>query len=310
LLIYDKKENVLLSELLREIISKEQLIEARVDMNTYQSLSKFGYANLLQNRYNSMRRYFADFIQLSFIAEQGSKSLMSAINIIRTLDNKGQKLLPEDTPYDFLDYKIGKAIFNPDLSIKRSLWEVGVAIAIRDALRSGDLYLPESKRFISFWNLVYNNEEWKKERESAYKELGIELDINNAIVKLTTLFEATANKAKLNFGLDGFANIKNNKLKLTKQDKLEEPEETKQLQKAINSYLPKIKIEQLLIEADHITGFSKYFTPIHGQRSRPANFYKALMASILSQATNIGIATMEDCTTDITSNMMRYIIDT
>ena len=34
------------------------------------------------------------------------------------------------------------------------------------------------------------------------------------------------------------------------------------------------------------------------------------MASILSQATNIGIATMEDCTTDITSDMMRYIIDT
>ena len=132
----------------------------------------------------------------------------------------------------------------------------------------------------------------------------------NAIVKFTSLFDTTANKARLNFGVDGFANIKNNKLKLTKQDKLEEPEENKQLQKVINSYLPKIKIEQLLIEVDHITGFSKYFTPVHGQRSQPANFYKALMASILSQATNIGIATMEDCTTDITSDMMRYIIDT
>lgn len=310
LLIYDKRENALLSELLREVIPKEQLIEARMDMNTYHSLSKFGYANLLQNRYNSMRRYFVDFIELPFVAEQGSKSLMSAISIIRTLDNKGQKLLPQDTPYDFLDYKIGKAIFNQDLSIKRGLWEVGVAIAIRDALRSGDLYLPESKRFISFWNLIYNNEEWQKEREGAYKELNIELDTNNAIVKFTSLFDTTANKARLNFGVDGFANIKNNKLKLTKQDKLEEPEETKQLQKVINSYLPKIKIEQLLIEVDHITGFSKYFTPVHGQRSRPANFYKALMASILSQATNIGIATMEDCTTDITSDMMRYIIDT
>ena len=47
------------------------------------------------------------------------------------------------------------------------------------------------------------------------------------------MFDTTANKAKLNFGLDGFVNIKNNKLKLTKQDKLEELEETKELQKQL-----------------------------------------------------------------------------
>ena len=100
LLIYDKRENALLSELLREVISKEQLIEARMDMNIYQALSKFGYANLLQNRYNSMRRYFVDFIQLPFVAEQGSKSLMSAINITPTngmdhhdLQNEKQMLI-------------------------------------------------------------------------------------------------------------------------------------------------------------------------------------------------------------------------
>ena len=71
-----------------------------MDMNIYQALSKFGYANLLQNRYNSMRRYFVDFIQLPFVAEQGSKSLMSAINITPTngmdhhdLQNEKQMLI-------------------------------------------------------------------------------------------------------------------------------------------------------------------------------------------------------------------------
>ncbi|OJW73008.1 MAG: hypothetical protein BGO68_05175 [Candidatus Amoebophilus sp. 36-38] len=310
LLVTDKKEKVLLSDIWKGSISKEGLAKAREDMTGYLSYGRLGYANLLQNRYSSMRRYFADFIQLPFEAEQGSKSLMKAIEIIRTLDQKGKNSLPANTPYHFIDYKISKAIFNQDGSIRRSIWEIGVAIAIRDALRSGDLYLPESKKFTSFWKLIYNNQEWEQEREIAYKELDIELDANNAIEKLITTFNDTASKAAKAFGVDGFAQIKNNQLKLTKQDKLEEPEETRKLQKVINSYLPKIKVERLLIEVDYTTGFSKYFTPIHSQKSKPANFYKALMASILSQATNIGIATMENCTTGISSEMMRYIIDT
>ena len=59
-----------------------------------------------------------------------------------------------------------------------------------------------------------------------------------------------------------------------------------------------------------MTGFTKHFTPIHGQKGRPQNFYKTLIASILAQATNIGLVTMEDCTPDITAKMMRYVTDT
>ena len=310
LLSFDNKELLILSEVIESTITKEGLTEARNDMDTYQRLSKFGYPNLLQNRYNSMRRYFVSFIQLPFEAEQKASSLITAINIIRELNTKKLKCLPESTPYSFIDYKISKAIFDSNNSIKRGIWEIGVAVAIKDALRSGDLYLPQSKRFISFWGLVYNNEEWSKERDSAYIELAFEHDANKVAESLVSSFNTTATKAMKAFGADEFACIRNSKLKLSKQDKLEEPVEVNRLQRIINSYLPKIKIEKLLIEVDHMTGFSKHFTPIHGQKSYPSNFYKALMASILSQATNIGIATMEDCTTDISADMMRHIIDT
>jgi hypothetical protein len=64
------------------------------------------------------------------------------------------------------------------------------------------------------------------------------------------------------------------------------------------------------LEVDEITGFSRNFTPIHSQKSKPPNFYKTLMASILAQATNIGIATIQDCTIGISSDMMCHVIDT
>ena len=58
-----------------------------------------------------------------------------------------------------------------------------------------------------------------------------------------------------------------------------------------------------------MTGFAKHFIPIHGQKGRPNNFYKTLIASILAQATNIGLTTMQDCTSDITAEMMRHVTD-
>ena len=35
---------------------------------------------------------------------------------------------------------------------------------MRDALRSGDLYLEESRHHVSFWNLVHGTERWERER--------------------------------------------------------------------------------------------------------------------------------------------------
>jgi hypothetical protein len=50
---------------------------------------------------------------------------------------------------------------------------MGLALAIKDALRSGDLYLPQSKQHVSFWNLMLNDLNWQALEESAYGELQI-----------------------------------------------------------------------------------------------------------------------------------------
>jgi TnpA family transposase len=310
LLKQPETKTVNLEELFEQTVSRDRLVEARADMQTYQTTSKYGYANLLQNRYTSMRRYFTDFIHLPFQAEKGSHPLITAIELIRKLDNKALKKLPDDTPHQFIDYKVSKALFDKDGVLKRSLWEMGVAIALRDATRSGDIFIAQSKKYVSFWDLVYKTEVWENERDKAYQSLNLNREAKTAVAQLKTHYHDAVNQATKQWGKDGFAQIKKGKLKLNKPDKLMVPDEVKDLQKAIAAYLPKIKIEQLLLEVDHMTGFSRHFTAIHGQNSKPPKFYKTLMASLLSQATNIGIGTMQDCTLDISVDMMRHISDT
>lgn len=58
-----------------------------------------------------------------------------------------------------------------DGKVQRNAWELDVAIAMKDALRSGDLFVPQSKQHVSFWDLMLDQHHWQATREAAYTEL-------------------------------------------------------------------------------------------------------------------------------------------
>ncbi len=298
------------SWLYKHIGDKQALQDFREDIYIYQTFIKQGYTDLLKNRYSSMRKYFVDFIQLPFEAEKGSCGLLKSIYIIRQLDSGELKSLPQDTQCDFIDKELRKNIYDKNGYIQRNIWELGVAIAMRDALKSGDLYIAQSKNHVSFWDLVYDLPKWSKQREQLYEELGQNINANDSIKILCDSFHKNTNKAENQFGLDGFANIKNGKLILHRDDKIEEGEDVKYLQQVINDNIPKIRIEQLLFEVDQKLGFSRLFTPIHKQKSTPKGFYKTMLAALLSQATNMGVITMQNCSPGISVDQIRYILNT
>jgi len=299
-----------LTDIYKKTSEKQFIKNARNDMREYKIISKFGYANLLQNRYTSMRRYFPEFLKLPMEAEKGSSILLNAIKLLNTLDNKHTILHDNIGFIDILDNKIRSSIYDKNGKIKRSLWEIGLAIAIRDNFRSGNIFLSESNKHVSFWDLIYNEKQWEYEKEKAYIKLKLEKEPVKAIKKLCDTYDQTALNVSNIILKNDFAEVKNGKLKFKKQEPADAPEDVKRIQSLISSYLPKIKIEQLIIDVDRLTGFTKFFTPLHGQKSEPKLFYKTLIASIISQATNLGIVTMQDCTTDISVEMMRHTSDT
>jgi TnpA family transposase len=309
-LAQEEDKNLTISEMYSQSTKKSDLKQARDDMHEYKALSKYGYAKLIQNRYNSMRRYFSEFIQLPFLVEKGNHGIKKSIDLIRSLDKQKIEKIPKNIDTKFMDNQLILAIKDHNGDIKRNLWEMGIAIAIRDGFRSGDLYVEHSNKYTSFWKLIYQDKEWQQEREKSYQMLEIKQNAEEAVNEIIDKFHNTVKRASNQFKRDDFSSIKNNKMILKKKDKIDIPPDVKQLQALISSFLPKIKIEQLLIEVDHMTGFTKHFMPIHGQKSRPKHFYKTLIASILAQATNIGLVTMQDCAPGISAKMMRGVTDT
>ncbi|MCZ7673745.1 MAG: hypothetical protein M5U34_44845 [Chloroflexi bacterium] len=72
--------------------------------------------------------------------------------------------------------------------------------------RSGDLYLPQSKQHVSFWNLMLSDTAWQALESSASIELQLP-EKEDVKETLTQQFEEDVNTAKEKFDTDGFAQI-------------------------------------------------------------------------------------------------------
>ena len=132
-------------------------------------LTEYGYLDELLARHAHLKRYLPRFLALPFRAERGGADpLLSAIDISRKLEAGEFDQLPTDTPTQFVPSSWRVALLDGRDRPDRRLWELALAFAVRDALRSGDLYLAESRHHVSFWNLVYATDQWTAKREDAY----------------------------------------------------------------------------------------------------------------------------------------------
>ena len=307
-MLLDWPEDQLLSkEDLWQQVDETRLRESRADLLAFKQLEERGYGALLIARYPSLRKYFAEFIHLPFAAEPGSEALTQAIDLVRKLDCGALKRLPDNAPTAFVPRELRRGLKDGAGNLNRNAWEAGLAMAIKDALRAGDLYLPQSKQHVSFWDLALNDTRWQSMRDAAYTELQ-QPHPQEARAILTYQFDAATTLGNERFEHDVFADIRDGRLKLKRDDKAALPAAVTTVQKAIDASLPTIRIEQLLLEVDQQTHFSRHFTPIQEHHSRPPHFYRTLLAAIISQATNLGVVSMSASVKDTTVDMLRRVL--
>lgn len=288
-------------------VNEHTLRDSLEDLRTFKRLEERGYGDLLLARYPSLRKYFAEFVQLPFAVAPGNERLLQAIQLVRQLDAGEVKKLPPHAPTTFVPQELQRALKDASGTINRNAWEMGLALAMKDALRSGDLYLPQSKHHVSFWDLTLSEPRWQEVRTTAYATLQQPPPPEVRAV-LTREFQDALTQAQERFHRDDFATIENGHLKLKREDKLALPPAVTTLQKVIDTRLPLIRIEQLLLEVDQLTQFSRHFTPLRGSHARPPHFYRTLLATLISQATNLGVVSMSASVEDTTVDMLRRVL--
>ena len=158
---------------LRERIGADRLEGALMACRAVAANDARGVVDAVIARYPDLRKSLPAFWSLPFASDTGRGDLLVALDAIRRLDQGAIKTLPDDVPTDFVPAGWRKALRDDHGQLRRSLWETALAVAVRDALRSGDLYLPHSRQHAGFWSLVLDERLWASSRVACYADLGL-----------------------------------------------------------------------------------------------------------------------------------------
>ena len=291
-------------------INESTLRAALDDCREFERLEDHGLQDELRARYSGLRRYLPAFLELPFRAERGAEPLLAAVEVARELNRDHVRHLPPDAPDDFVPPGWRVSLYRDKDKTGRAdrrLWELALAVAMRDALRGGELYLPESRHHVSFSNLIYNQQQWVEDRSTAYAQLNLFEEQDAVIASLMRQFEEVAGVAARSMSKNPFASIVNGRLKLHVRDALPISAEVRILRALIESSLPRVRIEDLLREVDAATHFTRAFRPLGGYEPRSERLYPALLAALIAHGTNLGIAAMGQSAQGITVDMLQHV---
>jgi TnpA family transposase len=280
---------------------------AKESCEVFLKLEEHGLLGELQKRYSNFREYVPRFFKLPFHGEAGAEPILRGLEIVKKLDSGEIKKLPEDLPLQFVPSAWEKSLENGDGTINRAVWEISLGFAVRDALRSGALYLPESRKYLSFWEMVYEAKKWETERLDILNTMKIPCQFDEVLVELQKEFDELAWVTEKGLPTNPIASIKKGRLQLKRLKALEVSKETKRLKHMIETSLPRVRIEKLLMDVDHWCGFSNSFRALDGYKPRVANRREVLMASIIAHGTNLGISSMGESAEGITVDMLQHM---
>ena len=291
-----------------QMIGKEKTDAALTACEALYEYEQNGFHNILEGKYVDLRKYTSRFFELDFLYAKGSESLYQGIQLMRQLNRGELKTIPSYAPTEFMPQEWKKSRQKEGESITQKTWEMGLYYAVREALKNGNLYLKGSRYHRDFWETIYSNAQWEKERVKAYSDLSLPKEPEKIVSMLNKEFEQYVALAKNNLGPHNFAYIdKDGTLKLHKDDALEIPDSTKELKEIIQSKLPFTRIEKVISDVEKMTNFSRFFTPQEGYIATEIIHPYELHATLIAHGTNIGLHNMAYSTEDVTLTKLQLL---
>ncbi len=250
--------------------------------------------DFLANRYSYIRRFAPVFFSFFiFSSNLSSDHLLIAISLLRKLDHDSKRKIPDSAPQEFITPKWMNYVFDEKGNIVRRYYEMSLLWELRRALRSGDIWLENSRRYANPESYLIPQEKWSSLRPEVCEILQLPQKGNERLQKQQEILESQIEKLH--------QTIQDNyKVRMDENDELiisplraeDLPLTAQKLQQLVGKSLPHIDLSELLMEMDKLTGFSSALTHAGGNVSSPEDTRKYLYAAILAQATNLGLSRM------------------
>lgn len=253
----------------------------------------FDYLHLIGEQYGTLRRYTPEFLDvLKLKAAPAAQTILDAINVVRQMNTTGSRKVPEDTPTSFVKAR-WKPLVITDEGIDRRFYEICVLSELKNALRSGDIWVEGSRQFRDFEDYLLPLDKFTALRRARALPIAINPDLDQYLLERVLLLNqqlAMVNRLALANALPD-AIITDTGLKITPQDPVV-PVSAQTLIDQASNLLPRIKITELLMDVDDWTGFTRHF--VHLKSGAQVQDRTLLLSAILADAINLGLTKMAE----------------
>ncbi|MEQ2017917.1 Tn3 family transposase [Photorhabdus bodei] len=256
----------------------------------------FDFLHHIGESYATLRRYAPQFLDvLKLRAAPAAKGVLDAISVLRNMNSDNVRKVPADAPTAFIKPRWAKLVLT-DEGIDRRYYELCALSELKNALRSGDVWVQGSRQFKDFDEYLVPVEKFVTLKLASELPLAVATDGDQYLRERLELLEeqlATVNRMAAANDLPDAIITTASGLKITPLDAAV-PDSAQALIDQTAMILPHLKITELLMEVDAWTGFTRHFT--HLKTSDTAKDKTLLMTTILADAINLGLTKMaESC---------------
>lgn len=277
------------------VMSWDAFAESVTEAQKLAQPEDFDFLHRIGESYATLRRYAPEFLDvLKLRAAPVAKNVLEGIEVLRGMNADNARKVPADAPTGFIKKRWEKLVMT-DAGIDRRYYELCALSELKNALRSGDIWVQGSRQFKDFEDYLVPPEKFASLKQASELPLAVATDCDKYLHDRLTLLEtqlATVNRMALANDLPD-AIITESGLKITPLDAAV-PDAAQALIDRTAMALPHIKITELLLEVDEWTGFTRHFA--HLKSGDLAKDKHLLLSTILADAINLGLTKMaESC---------------
>lgn len=256
---------------------------------------------MLDDSFGYLRQFVPQVLDaVTFAGGEAGRELLDAVAILRELYAKGARNVPAGAPAGFVPTRwreyLEAAAAAGDATAYRHYWELCVLYGLRDGLRSGDVFVPGSRRYAYPASYLMTPGRWETQRMEfchlvgktphAREALAQATDeLHTALTDLETVLSTGTGPVRLN---------DKGELVIPRLTAESVPDEAEELLDELTAMLPRIPLAALLIELDRRTGFTDHLTHASGKQTRSPQLKRNLIACLIASATNMGLVAMSE----------------
>ena len=285
---------------LDEMMGWERFVQSVAEAEGLAMPANFDYLDFLEAGHAHVRRYAPALLKaFDFRAAPSAEPLIEAVSVLKEMNEKSKRKVPEDAPVSFVKPRWRDHVVGSEGEIDRRYYELSALSELKNSLRSGDVWVPGSRRYRDFDDYLLSKDDFNGMLGNGQGTLpvAVQTDFGSYLdERKEMLHENLIEVGRLarSGELEGVS-LDDGNLKISRPKK-DEPEGMDNLTRLVYSLVPRVRLTDLLVEVDSWCDFSERFT--HLKTGESAKDKKVLYAALMADGVNLGLTKMAEATDD------------